>query len=268
MCVLLGQHSRTNSRDVSAMDTLPLNGNFNSSYSLDDAAFEKMIISELVHNNLRPRGHPRCQDDSEQLPIPERRSPGRHAGIGGAGGRSEDNRSDTLHPNHPNHHNHPNHPALELLLQPHHREVLDAPLLPQRTHSLLYSAKQASRQPARHRHDLEDGEERKELDGAGQNETTVSLDNRDSVYTSMPELRDSSPSLCPHDTEDECPLSSSGHSDADEPCNKSTGDSGVQPASYYHISESCTGHGIDQDECPPPDAETPKDGQMQLITSL
>uniref|UniRef100_A0A8D2E243 GPCR family 2 latrophilin C-terminal domain-containing protein n=1 Tax=Sciurus vulgaris TaxID=55149 RepID=A0A8D2E243_SCIVU len=56
------------------MDTLPLNGNFNNSYSLrsgdfppgdggpepprgrnlaDAAAFEKMIISELVHNNLR-----------------------------------------------------------------------------------------------------------------------------------------------------------------------------------------------------------------------
>ena len=53
------------------MDTLPLNGNFNNSYSLrkgdyndsvqvvdcglslNDTAFEKMIISELVHNNLR-----------------------------------------------------------------------------------------------------------------------------------------------------------------------------------------------------------------------
>merc|ERR1719354_736609 len=29
-----GQQSLTNSRDVSAMDTLPLNGNFNNSYSL------------------------------------------------------------------------------------------------------------------------------------------------------------------------------------------------------------------------------------------
>lgn len=259
MCVISGQHSRTNSRDVSAMDTLPLNGNFNSSYSLDDAAFEKMIISELVHNNLRPRGHPRCQDDSEQPPNLERCPPGRHAGVGGGAGRGEGDGNDT---------NHPNHPALELLLQPHHREVLEAPLLPQRTHSLLYSAKQASRQPARHQHDLEDGEERKEVDEAGQNETTASLDNRDSMYTSMPELRDSSPSLCPHDGEDECPLSSSGHSEMDEPCHKGTGDISVQPASYYHISESCSGHGFDLDECQIPDAETPKDGQMQLITSL
>ncbi|XP_060731085.1 adhesion G protein-coupled receptor L2-like isoform X4 [Tachysurus vachellii] len=251
-----GQHSRTNSRDVSAMDTLPLNGNFNSSYSLDDAAFEKMIISELVHNNLRPRGHPRCQDDPEQPTNQDRCAP---SGMGGVGGRSEEVSNDN---------NHTNHPALELLLQPHHREVLEAPLLPQRTHSLLYSAKQASRQPARHRHDLENGEEQKEVDGAGQNKTKSSLDNRDSVYTSMPELRDSSPSLCLHDGEDECPLSSSGHSETDEPCYKSTGDNSIHPASYYHISESCSGHVFDQDECLPPDAETPKDGQMQLITSL
>lgn len=235
------------------MDTLPLNGNFNSSYSLDDAAFEKMIISELVHNNLRPRPHPRCQDDSEQAPDPDRCPPGRHAGMGGVGGRMEDGANDG------------NHPALELLLQPHHREVLEAPLLPQRTHSLLYSAKQASRQPGRHR---QDEELQKEVDGAGQSEADASLDNRDSVYTSMPELRDSSPSLCPHDAEDEGPLSSSGHSEAEEPCHKPcTGDS-VQPAPYYHIGESCSGHGFQDHEGQPPDAETPKDGQMQLITSL
>ncbi|XP_060768218.1 adhesion G protein-coupled receptor L2-like isoform X2 [Neoarius graeffei] len=250
-----GQHSRTNSRDVSAMDTLPLNGNFNSSYSLDDAAFEKMIISELVHNNLRPRGNPRCQDDSEQPSNPDRCPPGCHAGMGGVGVRSEDDGNET------------NHPALELLLQPHHREVLEAPLLPQRTHSLLYSAKQASRQPARHRHETKDEEEQKEVDGAGRNETTPSLDNRDSVYMSMPELRDSSPSLCPHDGEDDFPLSSSGHSDMDEPCHKGTGD-GVLPASYYHITESCNGNGFEDNERQSPDSETPKDGQMQLITSL
>lgn len=248
VCVIAGQHSRTNSRDVSAMDTLPLNGNFNSSYSLDDAAFEKMIISELVHNNLRPRAHPRCQDDSEQVPNSDLCPPSRHVGMGMVGGRMEDDANDT------------NHPVLELLLQPHHREVLEVPLLPQRTHSLLYSAKQASRQPARHRQEEE--EDRKEIDGAEQNEST---DNRDSVYTSMPELRDSSPSLCPHDAEDEGPLSSSGHSETDEPCHKSTVDS-VQPASYYHISESCSG--FEDNECPPSDAESPKDGQMQLITSL
>lgn len=75
-------HSLNNARDTSAMDTLPLNGNFNNSYSLrkgdysdsvqvvdcglslNDTAFEKMIISELVHNNFmgqqqdsQPRAH-------------------------------------------------------------------------------------------------------------------------------------------------------------------------------------------------------------------
>ncbi|KAK0143788.1 Adhesion G protein-coupled receptor L2 [Merluccius polli] len=75
-------HSMNNVvRDTSAMDTLPLNGNFNNSYSLrngdfgdavqvvdcglslDDAAFEKMIISELVHNNLRA-----CNKNQQQPP--------------------------------------------------------------------------------------------------------------------------------------------------------------------------------------------------------
>uniref|UniRef100_A0A673WDW5 Adhesion G protein-coupled receptor L1a n=1 Tax=Salmo trutta TaxID=8032 RepID=A0A673WDW5_SALTR len=52
-------------REPCGMDTLPLNGNFNNSYSLRSVgpvgggggtAFEKMIISELVHNNLRGGG--------------------------------------------------------------------------------------------------------------------------------------------------------------------------------------------------------------------
>uniref|UniRef100_A0A3B5AQ42 Adhesion G protein-coupled receptor L1 n=1 Tax=Stegastes partitus TaxID=144197 RepID=A0A3B5AQ42_9TELE len=62
-------YTLSKARDPCGMETLPLNGNFNNSYSLrsgpasggggirrnlsDAAAFEKMIISELVHNNLR-----------------------------------------------------------------------------------------------------------------------------------------------------------------------------------------------------------------------
>ncbi|GLD50028.1 adhesion G protein-coupled receptor L2, partial [Lates japonicus] len=77
-------------RDTSAMDTLPLNGNFNNSYSLrngdfgdsvqvvdcglslDDAAFEKMIISELVHNNLRAcnKSHQQQQQQHPSLHHP------------------------------------------------------------------------------------------------------------------------------------------------------------------------------------------------------
>uniref|UniRef100_A0A4W6FU02 Adhesion G protein-coupled receptor L1 n=1 Tax=Lates calcarifer TaxID=8187 RepID=A0A4W6FU02_LATCA len=66
-----GESTLSKARDPCGMETLPLNGNFNNSYSLrsgpggggggscdflgsgDAAAFEKMIISELVHNNLR-----------------------------------------------------------------------------------------------------------------------------------------------------------------------------------------------------------------------
>ncbi|KAG7282886.1 hypothetical protein CRUP_020724 [Coryphaenoides rupestris] len=82
-------HSMNNVvRDTSAMDTLPLNGNFNNSYSLrngdfgdavqvvdcglnlDDAAFEKMIISELVHNNLRA-----CNKSQPHPPPPHQPHP-------------------------------------------------------------------------------------------------------------------------------------------------------------------------------------------------
>uniref|UniRef100_A0A4W5QS58 Adhesion G protein-coupled receptor L1a n=1 Tax=Hucho hucho TaxID=62062 RepID=A0A4W5QS58_9TELE len=42
-------------REPCGMDTLPLNGNFNNSYSLRSVG-PKMIISELVHNNLRGGG--------------------------------------------------------------------------------------------------------------------------------------------------------------------------------------------------------------------
>uniref|UniRef100_A0A4W5QSB5 Adhesion G protein-coupled receptor L1a n=1 Tax=Hucho hucho TaxID=62062 RepID=A0A4W5QSB5_9TELE len=69
----LNQNTLCKAREPCGMDTLPLNGNFNNSYSLrsvgptlggdgirrnlsDAAAFEKMIISELVHNNLRGGG--------------------------------------------------------------------------------------------------------------------------------------------------------------------------------------------------------------------
>ncbi|CAM9306966.1 unnamed protein product, partial [Lampetra planeri] len=105
------QNSLSNSRDISAMDTLPLNGNFNNSYSLrdddyeavgvrapgelgglnlDDAAFEKMIISEIVHNNLRPRGPPKGRDAQRErdraLPPQTRVTVDR----GGGGSGSED----------------------------------------------------------------------------------------------------------------------------------------------------------------------------------
>ncbi|XP_051556558.1 adhesion G protein-coupled receptor L2-like isoform X4 [Myxocyprinus asiaticus] len=294
-----GQHSLTNSRDVSTMDTLPLNGNFNNSYSLreddyedpalhcpaectiglDDAAFEKMIISELVHNNLRPRGPPRnqssekCEQGSnrnlERDPAPQQIRVSISGGVGNSS-VSEDDAivadADTsaLPPS-------SSHTTLELLLlNPNHREALEAPLLPQRTHSLLYCAERASRRTARPQDDS--GEVEEDEERAGEEENTPSPNNRDSLYTSMPNLRDSSPlpSELPDPTSGEddgspCP---SSHSEPEELCHKSLPDlgDGTQQLSYYQISrrgtsEGCIGPGL-------PDGCLPPEGEMQLITSL
>ncbi|XP_042573671.1 adhesion G protein-coupled receptor L2-like isoform X8 [Cyprinus carpio] len=274
-----GQHSLTHSRDVSTMDTLPLNDNFNNSYSqreddyedpalccppadalrLDDVAFEKMIISELVHNNLRPRRPPQSQSGSKSQPASDssHRDP-QETFDGGVGNRnrSEDDAtvSDTsaLPPS-------SSHPALELLLlHPNDREALEAPLLPQRTHSLLYNAQKASRKAE------QDEESAKELDD------TPSPNNRDSLYTSMPNLRDSQSSESPDlvSGQDDGSPCSSAQSETEEQCYKSLPDlgDGTQPLSYYQISrrgtsEGCIGPGI-------PEGEPSSDGQMQLITSL
>ncbi|XP_017569078.1 adhesion G protein-coupled receptor L2-like isoform X2 [Pygocentrus nattereri] len=308
-----GQHSLSNSRDVSAMDTLPLNGNFNNSYSLrdeecddpvlrcpaecalglDDAAFEKMIISELVHNNLRPRGGggaggqphpPRGRDRGVLVAAP------RHAvrGSGGSSG-SEDDAIVADAPALPTSATADHSTPLELLLHPHHRDVLEAPLLPQRTHSLLYGNRQAARRPTGCHSDRGDRGEEEEKEGGqkvGLEESAQSpSNNRDSLYTSMPNLRDSSaederspvyPPEGSEDEEDEClPSSSSSHSEAnDELCHKSMPDlgDGAQPLSYYHIgrrgtSEGCIGPGTPE-ACQTAEAEPAHDGQMQLITSL
>ncbi|KAI4874689.1 hypothetical protein NFI96_023777 [Prochilodus magdalenae] len=310
-CGAVCQHSLSNSRDVSAMDTLPLNGNFNNSYSLrdeecddpvlrcpaecalglDDAAFEKMIISELVHNNLRPRGGaggqphpPRGRDRVGLAAAP------RHAVrcSGGSSG-SEDDAIVADAPALPTSGTADHSTPLELLLHPHHRDVLEAPLLPQRTHSLLYGNRQAARRPVGCHSDRGDQGEEEEKEGkkkAGLEESAQSpSNNRDSLYTSMPNLRDSSaedersPVYPPdglEDEEDEClPSSSSSHSEAnDEPCHKSMPDlgDGAQPLSYYHIgrrgtSEGCIGPGTPE-ACQTAEAEPAHDGQMQLITSL
>uniref|UniRef100_A0AAQ4PRT8 Uncharacterized protein n=1 Tax=Gasterosteus aculeatus aculeatus TaxID=481459 RepID=A0AAQ4PRT8_GASAC len=275
-----GQHSLSNSRDISAMDTLPLNGNFNNSYSLrddtyesvraagdlgglhlDDVAFEKMIISEIVHNNLRPRGGPKGRDHPRELTV------GRGGGGGGSGSEDDAIVADHEAASPRRGSGRGGHATLELLLHPHHKEVLEAPLLPQRTHSLLYSAQKAPRR----------------LEGPGGSEAVTAAET-DSLYTSMPNLRDS-PSASPYppdededgeeeeeDADGEQLASSSPRSESEDAYHKSMpelGD-GPQPLSYYHINRGTS------DGCiPPPGGEgcaqegaEPADGQMQLITSL
>lgn len=290
--LIAGQHSLTNSRDISAMDTLPLNGNFNNSYSLrdddyedvgvrgpsdiggpnlDDAAFEKMIISELVHNNLRPRGAPKSRDaQRDRAPPPQTRVT---VDRGGGGSCSEDDaivadHAEASSPQRGGGGGEGGHPTLELLLHPHHKEALEAPLLPQRTHSLLYSTQKAPRR-------LEG------IKGHGSETVTTVEDvdsqspnnNRDSLYTSMPNLRDSpSPSASPYPPEEEEDLSHSPRSEGEDIYHKNMpelGD-GPQPLSYYHIhrgtSDGCITPPGTEDYAP--EGEPPKDGQMQLITSL
>uniref|UniRef100_A0A665WB43 Adhesion G protein-coupled receptor L2a n=1 Tax=Echeneis naucrates TaxID=173247 RepID=A0A665WB43_ECHNA len=228
-------HSLNNAvRDTSAMDTLPLNGNFNNSYSLcngdfgdsvqvvdcglslDDAAFEKMIISELVHNNLR-RAPPKVTvlggSSSEDDAIVADASSLVHMG-------------DTV--------------GLEL----HHQQELEAPLIPQRTHSLLYLT------PT----DPDD---------------SLQSPNRDSLYTSMPNIRDSpQPESSPDVVED---LSPSKRSDSEDVYYKSMPNlgGGQQLQAYYQIGRG-TSDGyiipITKEGCIP--EGDVREGQMQLVTSL
>ncbi|KAM3604365.1 uncharacterized protein V6R79_010002 [Siganus canaliculatus] len=288
-----GQHSLSNSRDISAMDTLPLNGNFNNSYSLrdddyeavgvrapgelgglnlDDAAFEKMIISEIVHNNLRPRGAPKGRDaqrERDRALPPQTRVTVDHGG-GGSGSEDDAIVADHAEASSPQRGSgRGGHTTLELLLHPHHKEVLEAPLLPQRTHSLLYSAQKAPR--------------RLEGQGGHGSETVTAVEdmgshspnnNRDSLYTSMPNLRDSpSPSASPYPPEDEEEeLSPSTRSEGEDVYHKSMPELGDAPQSmsYYHINRGTSDGCIippNEEGCAQ-QGEAPNDGQMQLITSL
>uniref|UniRef100_A0A1A8FBU0 Latrophilin 2 n=3 Tax=Nothobranchius TaxID=28779 RepID=A0A1A8FBU0_9TELE len=289
-----GQHSLSNSRDISAMDTLPLNGNFNNSYSLrdddyetvgvrapgdlgglnlDDAAFEKMIISEIVHNHLRPRGAPKFRNTPRErdiAPPPQTRVT---LDQGGGGSGSEDDAivADHTEASSPQRGGgRGGQTTLELLLHPHHKEVLEPPLLPQRTHSLLYSAQKAPR-----RLEGQNGHGNEPVTTVEDMGSHSPNNNRDSLYTSMPNLRDSpSPSASPYppEEEEEEELSPSPHSESEDTHRKSMPELGdaPQPMSYYHINRGTSDGCItppNNEDCAQ-EGEVPSDGQMQLITSL
>ncbi|XP_074077927.1 adhesion G protein-coupled receptor L2 isoform X7 [Macrotis lagotis] len=250
-------HSLNNARDTSAMDTLPLNGNFNNSYSLrngdysesvqvvdcglslNDTAFEKMIISELVHNNLRGSGK------NHNL---ERTLPAKPV-IGGSS--SEDDAivadaSSLMHSDNP---------GLEL----HHRE-LEAPLIPQRTHSLLYQPQKKVKT---------EGTDSYVSQLTADTEDHLQSPNRDSLYTSMPNLRDSPyPESSPDVEED---LSPSRRSENEDIYYKSMPNLGAghQLQMYYQISRgNSDGYiiPINKEGCIP--EGDVREGQMQLVTSL
>uniref|UniRef100_A0A674F443 Adhesion G protein-coupled receptor L2 n=1 Tax=Salmo trutta TaxID=8032 RepID=A0A674F443_SALTR len=295
-------HSLTHSRDISAMDTLPLNGNFNNCYSLrdhdddyedvvgggdlgglslDDAAFEKMIISELVHNNLRPRGPPKGHNphrdsrerDRDRAPPQTRVTGDRDRDCGGGSGSEDDAIvADHAEASSPQRGSivgviGGGHPTLELLLHPHHKEALEAPLLPQRTHSLLYSAHKAPRRAV----EGPGGHGSKTVGAMEDGDSQSPNNNRDSLYTSMPNLRDS-PSASPYPPDEADDLSPSPRSEGEDLYHKSMPElvDGPQPLSYYHIHRGTSDGCIvppSAEDCEP-EGEGPQDGQMQLITSL
>ncbi|KAM9283344.1 adhesion G protein-coupled receptor L2 isoform 5-T5 [Morus bassanus] len=250
-------HSLNNARDTSAMDTLPLNGNFNNSYSLrngdyndsvqvvdcglslNDTAFEKMIISELVHNNLR--GSSKNHNLERTLPA--------KAAIGGSS--SEDDAivadaSSLMHSDTP---------GLEL----HHKE-LEAPLIPQRTHSLLYQPQKKVKT---------EGTDSYVSQLTAEADDHLQSPNRDSLYTSMPNLRDSPyPESSPDVEED---LSPSRRSENEDIYYKSMPNLGAghQLQMYYQISRgNSDGYiiPINKEGCIP--EGDVREGQMQLVTSL
>ncbi|KAM9238589.1 adhesion G protein-coupled receptor L2 isoform 2-T2 [Leptosomus discolor] len=251
------RHSLNNARDTSAMDTLPLNGNFNNSYSLrngdyndgvqvvdcglslNDTAFEKMIISELVHNNLR--GGSKNHNLERALPA--------KAVIGGSS--SEDDAivadaSSLMHSDTP---------GLEL----HHKE-LEAPLIPQRTHSLLYQPQKKVKT---------EGTDSYVSQLTAEADDHLQSPNRDSLYTSMPNLRDSPyPESSPDAEED---LSPSRRSENEDIYCKSMPNLGAghQLQMYYQISRgNSDGYiiPINKEGCIP--EGDVREGQMQLVTSL
>lgn len=246
-----------NARDTSAMDTLPLNGNFNNSYSLrngdygnggiglDEAAFEKMIISDLVHSNLRT-----CAKKQQH----ESHISTRNAAGGGTSGKDEATVAETtsLVPV-DSENSHLTVGSLSLHHQHHHQHHLDAPLIPQRTHSLLYYTQERARtEPTATEHSL-------------QPPTT------DSLYSRELNLRDSPLTESGLQTEQ---LSPSKHSEDEDAYYKSMPDlgAGQQLHTYCQMSRgSSDGYIIPIPQSPKEECEPEVDvreGQMQLITSL
>ncbi|GCB69613.1 hypothetical protein scyTo_0010587 [Scyliorhinus torazame] len=180
------KHPVNITRDPCAVDTLPLNGNFNNSYSfrnnnfatdsstpladcrrnLSDAAFEKMIISELVHNNLRPGSKPLPGEQGAPLS-------GGGGGVGGGGANSSED--DAIVPDAPSL---TQEDTIEIELM---YKALEEPLLLRRAQSLLYQSDTELEESESYTAEITDG-----LDGQ------LPSPNRDSLYTSMTNLRDSS----------------------------------------------------------------------------
>uniref|UniRef100_A0A8C1QQ67 Adhesion G protein-coupled receptor L1a n=1 Tax=Cyprinus carpio TaxID=7962 RepID=A0A8C1QQ67_CYPCA len=256
-------------RDHGGMETLPLNGNFNNSYSLRSVggsgapggtAFEKMIISELVHNNLRGGGGAGGTDRTCGSLV---RGHG-HMGMGRGGGGAEpaigieddeDFRSREARQRTPQ--------DVELLYK-----ALEEPLLLQRAQSVLYQSDPDESES--YTADLTEslghsGHSGQSAAGQGRNGAPDSP-ARDSLYTSITNLRDSPyPDSSPEPLEvvprtaqpPEELYYSSGR--------PAIGSRGAPMQTFYQAPPrrpSTEAHAAPE----PPHTEG--DGQMQLVTSL
>uniref|UniRef100_A0AAQ6IP52 Adhesion G protein-coupled receptor L1a n=1 Tax=Anabas testudineus TaxID=64144 RepID=A0AAQ6IP52_ANATE len=225
-------------RDPCGMETLPLNGNFNNSYSLRGdtlgAAFEKMIISELVHNNLRgvgagPEPSISMDDDEDFLREGRQRTP----------------------------------QDVELLYK-----ALEEPLLLQRAQSVLYQSDPEESES--YTADLTEslghsGQSGQSAGGQGGNRTPDSP-ARDSLYTSITNLRDSPyPDSSPEPLE-VVPRSAQPPEELYYSSGRpALGSRGAPMQTFYQAPpRRPSGEGHQAQE----PAHTEGDGQMQLVTSL
>uniref|UniRef100_A0A1A8HL61 Latrophilin 2 n=1 Tax=Nothobranchius kuhntae TaxID=321403 RepID=A0A1A8HL61_NOTKU len=235
--------------------------------SLDDAAFEKMIISELVHNNLRActKSHQQQQHSTLRHPPPHQQPPQYHhhhhterappkvTVVGGSSSEDDAIVADTSSLVHVG-----DTVGLEL----HPQRELEAPLIPQRTHSLLYAPQKKVR--------TDGGVETivSQLTPTNPDDSPQSP-NRDSLYTSMPNLRDSPcPESSPDVVEDLSPTKRSENEDVYYKSMPNLG-AGHQLQAYYQIGRGSSDGfiiPINKEDCIP--EGDVREGQMQLVTSL
>uniref|UniRef100_A0A671T5L2 Adhesion G protein-coupled receptor L1a n=1 Tax=Sinocyclocheilus anshuiensis TaxID=1608454 RepID=A0A671T5L2_9TELE len=258
----LNQSTLSKNRDHGGMETLPLNGNFNNSYSLhspppllnprssetlggirrnlsDAAAFEKMIISELVHNNLRGSGGAGGGDRTCGKPV-----------IGME--NDEDFRSREARQRTPQ--------DVELLYK-----ALEEPLLLQRAQSVLYQSDPEESES--YTADLTEslGHSGQSAAGQGHNGAPDSP-ARDSLFTSITNLQDSPyPDSSPEPLE-VVPRSAQPPEELYYSSGRpAIGSRGAPMQTFYQAPPrrpSTEAHPAPE----PPHSEG--DGQMQLVTSL
>uniref|UniRef100_A0A3B1K408 Adhesion G protein-coupled receptor L1 n=1 Tax=Astyanax mexicanus TaxID=7994 RepID=A0A3B1K408_ASTMX len=239
----LNQSTLSRNRDHGGMETLPLNGNFNNSYSLRSgpggpgggSSLEKMIISELVHNNLRGGGVGPGGQEEEDEDFPQ---------VDGHGQRTPQD--------------------VELLYK-----ALEEPLLLQqcRAQSVLYQS-----DPEESESYTAESLGHSGHSGHSGHRGAPESPARDSLYTSITNLRDSPPypdsspeplEVVPRSAQPPQELYYSSGRPA-------LGSRGAPMQTFYQPAATRRPSGGEAHPAPEPTAThgTEGDGQMQLVTSL